>query len=66
MYIQLLCGHCESEITVDADDDMSAVSLDLVHRFNAAHVECGFIVPPRSEGTSNLREIKPFKTDDLD
>lgn len=66
MYIQLLCGHCESEITVDADDDMAAVSLDLVHRFNEAHVECGFITPPRSEGTPKLRDIKPFKSDDLD
>jgi hypothetical protein len=66
MYVQLACGNCDSGITIDAEDDMTAVSLDLLHRFNEAHVECGFIAPPRSEATSKLRDIKPFKNDDLD
>jgi hypothetical protein len=66
MYVQLACGNCDSGITIDAEDDMAAVSLDLLHRFNEAHVECGFIAPPRSGDSTKMRDIQPFKTDDLD
>jgi hypothetical protein len=30
---------------METDDDLTTVTLDLVHRFTRAHEDCGFMVP---------------------
>jgi len=45
MYASMRCGTCDSEITMETDDDLTTVTLDLVHRFTRAHEDCGFMVP---------------------
>lgn len=67
MFVQMTCGNCTSEITVDTDENLETMSLDLIHRFNEAHVECGFIAPIGSRSGDSLRKVRrvqPPETDD--
>lgn len=60
MYIDLGCGPCESHLTMEGEDD-SAIWL-MTYRFCAAHLTCGFIVPPATTDTP-IDEVrrKPLK-----
>lgn len=65
MYIDLVCGRCESSLSLDTTDnsDVETFSFDLIHRFTKAHEACGFIAPA-SQLESNTRSIKPLNKED--
>lgn len=64
MYMSMRCGTCDSELTLDAEEDMGTVVLDLVHRFTRAHEDCGFIVPTiTKEEELRKRLVQPPKVD---
>lgn len=69
MFVQMSCGNCASEITVDTDENMETMSLDLIHRFNEAHVECGFIAPAGMRSLDiprKVRRVQPPESDDTE
>lgn len=55
MYVDFHCGGCESQLTLDADDNSPGVWM-LVHRFANSHVNCGFVTAPATP------EIEATKT----
>jgi hypothetical protein len=66
-YFEMHCGPCDSNLTLDADEDMDTVVLDLVHRFTKSHEECGFVVPSVSkEEEQRKRLLQPTKKDDTE
>jgi hypothetical protein len=66
MYIDLVCGPCESSLALDtADEDVETLTLDLIHRFTKAHEPCGYILPSVSE-TPNLTNLQPRNLDEKD
>lgn len=64
MFVDMLCGSCDSALNVDSEDD-DAVWM-LVHRFATAHADCGFMAPNSSEAdfSSGVKVIKPRITED--
>lgn len=63
MYVEMVCGACESYFNCDADsDDSSAVWL-MMHRFASAHTECGYMTrvvqddDPETPGDTVRRKI---------
>jgi hypothetical protein len=43
MYIEMVCGQCESYFNIDAEEEDKSVLLMMMHRFANAHVECGYM-----------------------
>ena len=66
MYIEMVCGACESYFNCDVDDDEANALWMMMHRFANAHVECGYMTriaqeddPESSESTVRRKVIKP-------
>jgi hypothetical protein len=51
MYVEMLCGGCESHLSLDGDDNESGAWL-LVHRFANAHSRCGYMAVAESIGVN--------------
>lgn len=75
MYVEMVCGNCESFFNCDADADESSAMWMMMHRFANAHVACGYMTPVSAEGEvlesaeiSAVRKkvIKPRLSDDTD
>lgn len=71
MYVEMVCGACESYFNIDADpEDTSAVWM-MMHRFSNAHIECGYmsrvVQEDDPEGMESVRKkvIKPRLKDEL-
>ena len=64
MFIEMVCGRCESSLNLDAEEE-DAVWM-LVHRFANAHAECGFMVPSHidPEFSGGVKVIKPRITEE--
>jgi hypothetical protein len=70
MYVDLACGKCESQLTLDSEGGMETMAIDLVHRFTKAHETCGFMVP-NFAGVEDVYQpkrkvIKPRKVDEAE
>lgn len=66
MYVEMVCGACDSYFNCDADVDESAPVWMMMHRFANAHVDCGYMTrvvqdddPESSAGTVRRKVIKP-------
>jgi hypothetical protein len=55
MFVEMLCGGCESHLSLDGEDNESGVWL-LVHRFANAHSRCGYMA------ASEVAVNEPTKT----
>lgn len=71
MYVEMVCGSCESYFNIDADpEDTSAVWM-MMHRFANAHLECGYMThvvqddDPNSTELPRKKVIKPRLKDEL-
>lgn len=65
MYTELACGHCDSSLQVESEEE-DAVWL-LIHRFANAHADCGFMTPLADSDESPARKvIKPRLTGDAE
>lgn len=63
MYVDMTCGPCQSTMTMDYDEDMDTVTLDLVHRFTQAHVACGYIAPSINPDAVEVKQRKVQNND---
>ena len=66
MYVEMVCGACESYFNCDADSDESSPVWMMMHRFANAHVDCGYMTrnvqeddPESSTISSRRKVIKP-------
>lgn len=66
MYVEMVCGACESYFNCDADSDESSAVWMFMHRFANAHVDCGYMTkvvqdedPEVSETGARRKVIKP-------
>lgn len=66
MYVEMVCGACESYFNCDADSDESSPVWMMMHRFANAHVDCGYMTrnvqeddPESSVASSRRKVIKP-------
>jgi hypothetical protein len=64
MFAELHCGACESQFSMDAEDE--SYVYPLVHRFFSAHVECGYAtsidnVEETTVGKPTIRVLRPAK-----
>lgn len=66
MYVEMVCGACESYFNCDADADEAPAVWMMMHRFANAHVDCGYMTrvvqedDPESSATPVRRKvIKP-------
>jgi hypothetical protein len=55
MVVDIRCGICESEFTMECEND--DVVIPLVHRFFGAHAECGFATS--IDNTDELASSEP-------
>lgn len=58
MYVDLHCGACESQMTLDAEDNSPGVWM-LVHRFANAHAACNYVTPPSEPTSEPVRTVTP-------
>lgn len=66
MYVEMVCGACDSYFNCDADSDESSPVWMMMHRFANAHVDCGYMTrnvqeddPEASAASSRRKVIKP-------
>lgn len=66
MYVEMVCGACESYFNCDADSDEASAVWMMMHRFANAHVDCGYMTrvvqeddPEASTSTVRRKVIKP-------
>ena len=66
MYVEMVCGACESYFNCDADSDEASAVWMMMHRFANAHVDCGYMTrnvqeddPESSTTTARRKVIKP-------
>lgn len=75
MYVEMVCGACESYFNCDADAEEGSAVWMMMHRFANAHVDCGYMTrlgqeddPESSAGEVRRKVIKPrlkeFEEDD--
>jgi hypothetical protein len=64
MFVEMVCGACESSINIDSEEE-DAVWM-VVHRFANAHAGCGFMAPVHldAEIPSGVKVIKPRMVDE--
>lgn len=71
MYVEMVCGNCESYFNVDADPEDTSPVWMMMHRFASAHVECGYMTrvvqddDPESATAGRKKVIKPRLRDEL-
>lgn len=71
MYVEMVCGSCESYFNVDADPDDTSPVWMMMHRFANAHVECGYMTrvvqddDPEAISATRKKVIKPRLRDEL-
>lgn len=73
MYVEMVCGACESYFNCDAEDEDANALWLMMHRFSNAHVECGYMTrnaqeddPESSELATRRKIIKPRLKDSLE
>lgn len=59
MFTEMNCGSCESYFQIESEEE-DAVWL-LIHRFTAAHADCGFVSPTMEDTAVSFKKkvIKP-------
>lgn len=71
MYVEMVCGSCESYFNIDADPEDTASVWMMMHRFSAAHVECGYMSravqedDPMFAESGRRKVIKPRLKDEI-
>lgn len=70
MYVEMVCGQCESYFNCDADSDETSAVWMMMHRFANAHVECGYMTKMvQDDGSQDgvrKKVIKPRFKDEKD
>lgn len=73
MYVEMVCGHCESYFNADAEAEDSSAIWMMMHRFANSHVECGYMTrvlqeddPEATETSVRKKIIKPRIKDDYE
>jgi hypothetical protein len=75
MYVEMVCGHCDSYFNCDGDEDESSALWMMMHRFANAHVPCGYMTPVNQHGEPldatelpavRKKVVKPRLNDDTD
>lgn len=66
MYVEMVCGSCESYFNCDADAEEASAVWMMMHRFANAHVDCGYMTrvvqeddPESSASPVRRKVIKP-------
>lgn len=73
MYVEMVCGACESYFNCDAEPEEESAVWMMMHRFANAHVECGYMTrvvqeddPDSSNSAVRRKVIKPRLKDDFE
>jgi hypothetical protein len=73
VYVEMVCGSCESYFNCDADSEEGAAVWMMMHRFANAHTECGYMTrmvqeddPEDTAPTVRKKIIKPRLKDDYE
>lgn len=72
MYVEMVCGPCETVFNCDAEDEESSALWMMMHRFAAAHHRCGYMASTiqaddvEDEDAPRRKIIKPRLKPDLD